>query len=699
MKCRSIFPVIEDCCQKLVAKDGKTEWKFNSIHQSTKSECEYPCEIKYQVRKGISLVSTCHHNKGSAILKEDSFLCIPVGLHRKRICQWCKTGPHKSVKIRSDCKTLFFCSNTCLTSASTFIDICGEIFDKLSDLSSDDIDDESQKDILYLTVYILYARLIYGMSYIQYILQLELHRKHQSPTNDIFKYAKILQSIVSGTILSPTDNSSNNTNNNNNKKTNNGDNTTTSNNINSNVNNLTLLENLLLSIRYNAQRISIPGVPSTSLLCISPTLSRLNHSCSPNTQILYVTLPIPLPLVVPALESESESLKSHSSISAQKSEHNKISTSNSNNNDNISTTINKTTIETATTTTTVPSTLTSHSTLPSPIPIKSSSSTHHRHRHFHLLPPSIRMVLIANRPVYSHEELCISYMSDPIGSDSASSRRNILHSSFHFQCDCQRCGDSDCDVQLSPLSSLSSLSTAVTVTETKHQYRILNYELYHSCMVALQYLSSSHSSLTSTSRSTSSSTPSQLSTNASSLTTYKNCRPDLIIQLCYYICKCWDDIGCDMWLAKIDYLILGAHCAATSTTTTAATSGSSRGYGSKDVVINELLSLGVCMAKEAVVTLQLLVDTLDGCHSNADNNKNKNTDNNTSVPAISVQEMSTAYANTHTSRNDYVGDNGTGVSMRGTTGVSSPSLGPVSDLNSMLQKAQILRQMIEKNMT
>jgi hypothetical protein len=49
-----------------------------------------------------------------------------------------------------------------------------------------------------------------------------------------------------------------------------------------NINLIELLQTLLRVIQYNAQPIPINELPSTNLLSFLPTLSLLNHSCSPN---------------------------------------------------------------------------------------------------------------------------------------------------------------------------------------------------------------------------------------------------------------------------------------------------------------------------------------------------------------------------------------------------------------------------------
>ena len=50
---------------------------------------------------------------------------------------------------------------------------------------------------------------------------------------------------------------------------------------------VTIINRLLLIIQYNTQVLPIISLPSTSLLTLLPTFSRLNHSCSPNATLYY----------------------------------------------------------------------------------------------------------------------------------------------------------------------------------------------------------------------------------------------------------------------------------------------------------------------------------------------------------------------------------------------------------------------------
>lgn len=167
-------------------------------------------------------------------IESDFAICIPIGLHRKRICTLCLKHPLTRVKQRDDCTYLTYCSDQCFAAHATFLDSYGDI-----------IEDLVSKNSVFIDTVILALRIVYFyeekglMSEYEHILQL------YTPCNKVDSEIDELMTTMKG----------------------------------NNIKDLLLLCRI---VKYNSQKFQVSKLASTDILCIMKQFSRINHSCNPN---------------------------------------------------------------------------------------------------------------------------------------------------------------------------------------------------------------------------------------------------------------------------------------------------------------------------------------------------------------------------------------------------------------------------------
>ena len=471
-----------------VTTDGKTKWNFLP-------NIEYPCSLVMKMIKGYLIISQKRFIVGDIIMKDFNFTSTISGLHRDRVCESCKSGPHQKIKIRSDCKSMIFCSEECMEVYNHAVDKYGIVLDLI----------HKHKDYnsLALVIKILYNRYSYGTQYIEKILKLELHLKfHNNVTSEITENAEYLFLILKQTnsSLLYTDDDVN------------------------------LIKKLLLAIRYNMQSTPILNLPSTTIQALSLPFSRFNHSCCPNIQLLY-----------------------------------RYDIDNNNN--------NKT--------------------------------------------PRLCLCAIAIKDIEIGDELGITYLSDLCL--DFNKRQILLHESFHFQCNCQRCNieknsaielnnnnnyniSNDDELQLRLHLNYKSNDNRNYIDNiiTKIEKRILSYKYnnnnnnpvqsfvysdYNTClsciMKLMEYIRINNKSK-------------DICKEDNDTTSYTHiCIHilELIIRICNICAKCWDVIGCQYLMIKVNYLLLG---------TTMGMKLKSLNSNSTSFKTKKIISIAIKLAEEAI---------------------------------------------------------------------------------------------------
>jgi hypothetical protein len=143
-----------------------------------------------------------------------------------------------------------------MVSLSNFIELCGELFHKF-DSRSEHI------DTFRLLILFLYYRsgsnTFIASKLNESINGAELHREqHLTPEIDCMckLWFKLIKDYGNPSLLAPNEGPE-------------------------------IIDRFYRAVKFNAQSLPVPNVPATSILCLFDCVSKLNHSCRPNAQILY----------------------------------------------------------------------------------------------------------------------------------------------------------------------------------------------------------------------------------------------------------------------------------------------------------------------------------------------------------------------------------------------------------------------------
>ena len=123
-------------CEKSVDRRGQTRWRF-SEEECAEDRNEYPCSIRHSPEKGLGLFSRGKEGweAGTPLINETSFVCLPTGQHRARVCMTCLQFGHKKVKVSDDCPDFYFCSLECLHKMDDLTTHCGPIVKEVNCMS------------------------------------------------------------------------------------------------------------------------------------------------------------------------------------------------------------------------------------------------------------------------------------------------------------------------------------------------------------------------------------------------------------------------------------------------------------------------------------------------------------------------------------------------------------------------------------
>jgi hypothetical protein len=255
----------ESLIQISVNEAGETQYGFQSAEDVLVAKLVHTHESGWGIYNGDRIVE-----KTRPLIRSIGSAAIPIGIEavKRRICSRCFTVAKSVVKNRSDCPSIFFCSQDCLTAADPFLDACGELLHAVLSSEGDSTEYRDHAALTFLTLWRSQEspNLLYRM------LQLEAHYDIESAgcarvavflSSEIEKHCPVLNSFLEQRPSVQRSSS---------KK-------------------LQLIESVMRAIRYNAQPLGIPGLPPGSgvLTVLPDSLARVNHSCSPNVCFAYAT--------------------------------------------------------------------------------------------------------------------------------------------------------------------------------------------------------------------------------------------------------------------------------------------------------------------------------------------------------------------------------------------------------------------------
>jgi hypothetical protein len=267
-------------CQLTVQGDGTTEYGYSS---STSKQL--PTIGMFTTKeKGVCTVALSESATTQRQYYEEPVALSVTGANQVHVCKQCLRKISAKAKARNDCPRLTYCSEECLASATDYLDYCGPFLSEIHQLQSPEW--AGILHMLLLAINYLYAvqmastaaMLTKALS----ILHLESHT--DTSCTELLEPALWLSRLMCsklpaaqldslarrGIDLRPSVSSG----------------------ANPQAHNI--MYKVLRIIKYNAQPLTVYGVPKVQLLALLPSVARINHSCRPNCTLLYdvaVTMP------------------------------------------------------------------------------------------------------------------------------------------------------------------------------------------------------------------------------------------------------------------------------------------------------------------------------------------------------------------------------------------------------------------------
>ena len=233
-----------------IDRTGVDAWIFAD------DEDRYPCQILSTTTRGKSVISRQELHRHSLILTDVSIASAPFGINSNRLCWNCLKFGHNKVKTPEGQPNFYYCSMECLRASEPFVDDCGSmIFGNT---------DSTMADAHHMILQMLHKRRSprHPMEAASISRALK-HEQHshlpmEALTQSSQRIFANLSAPSSAGLLLPRERAS-----------------------------PSLLEKLLRVIHFNSQPFSVPDIPSAGIRCLFPALSLLNHSCTPNCQLLF----------------------------------------------------------------------------------------------------------------------------------------------------------------------------------------------------------------------------------------------------------------------------------------------------------------------------------------------------------------------------------------------------------------------------
>jgi hypothetical protein len=260
-------------CQLTVQGDGTTKYGYSS----STSEQLPTIGMFTTKEKGVCTVTLSESATTQPLYYEEPVALSVTGANQVHVCKQCLRKISGKAKARNDCPRLTYCSEECLASATDYLDYCGPFLSEIHQLQSPEW--AGILHMLLLAINYVYAvqmastaaMLTKALS----ILHLESHT--DTSCTELLEPALWLSRLMCsklptaqldslarrGVDLRPSVNSG----------------------ANPQAHNI--MYKVLRIIKYNAQPLTVYGVPKVQLLALLPSAARINHSCRPNCTLLY----------------------------------------------------------------------------------------------------------------------------------------------------------------------------------------------------------------------------------------------------------------------------------------------------------------------------------------------------------------------------------------------------------------------------
>lgn len=238
--------------RKIVDESARTSWQLAAADaDSDTSDSHGVCEMKWEATKGRYMSSLVTRDVGETLVSEAPIVAQVCGMHFNRVCFACSYIGMVKACVSEDCKHIYFCSSKCIAKEELFLSSYGQLINSIVSQVQ-----PSFKDQVHLLVRMLYLHKV-GKIDLSQVFDMDICPKVAD--NELSAAAVVLYRAFL-----------------------NYDKTMLPASVSQDQ-----ITQLLRAIKFNAQSLAIPSLPSTYILCLFGVSSKFNHSCCPNVRIVY----------------------------------------------------------------------------------------------------------------------------------------------------------------------------------------------------------------------------------------------------------------------------------------------------------------------------------------------------------------------------------------------------------------------------
>ena len=234
--------------RKIIDKSACSRWQLADDEEGGSHGV---CEMKWGVTKGRYMSSLVYRAVGESLISEAPIVTQVCGMHFNRVCFACNFIGLKKACVSEDCKHIFFCSRRCVAKEGPFLSLCGQLINNIVSRIQ-----PAFKDHALLLVRMLYLFKI-GRIDLSQVFDMDICVK--AVDNELNAAAVVFNRACLSKETA----------------------------ILSDFVSQEKITKLLRAIKFNAQSLLIPSLPSTYFLCLFGVASKFNHSCRPNVKIIY----------------------------------------------------------------------------------------------------------------------------------------------------------------------------------------------------------------------------------------------------------------------------------------------------------------------------------------------------------------------------------------------------------------------------
>lgn len=238
-----------------LSEEGQAWWSLLDTPDHTTSRLRLTSS-----EKGLGVIASSSIAKSSLVFSNFAVSSVLMHWNESEICMHCWKLINKSAKFHSRCRHLRYCSQECLQANDHYIAQCGKAVNAIV----------KKGDVTPLETQLLALNLLYNLTIcseneeLQQLLYIfKLHNHVSKGGDEVVEAADIFYSVLSTEAPSllrevrwfmPFDRQT--------------------------------AHRLFQIIRLNCQPMHIYGVKRYTVLCLLPTIARLNHSCQPNCELV-----------------------------------------------------------------------------------------------------------------------------------------------------------------------------------------------------------------------------------------------------------------------------------------------------------------------------------------------------------------------------------------------------------------------------